>query len=43
MFLVGLVISVVTAPGAVMAPGTTVSGHHLPVPCEPECLKMENG
>ena len=43
LLLVGLVISVVTAPGAVTAPGDTTSDHHQPVPCEPECLKMENG
>jgi hypothetical protein len=43
LFLVGLVISAVTAPGVVVAPGSTVKDHHQPVPCEPECLKSENG
>jgi hypothetical protein len=42
-FLVGLVISVVTAPGAVTPPVGTVFDHHQPAPCEPDCLKMEIG
>jgi hypothetical protein len=36
MLLVGLVFSAVTASGTVVTVAN-VSGHHQPVPCEPDC------
>jgi hypothetical protein len=43
MLLVGLVMSMATAPGAVTATVSTDTQHHQPGPCEPNCLVSDKG